>query len=150
MEDFNLEYYPWYCWLQENYHYLMSQDFNPDFIVQYSSIIAGFISISIPIALGIVSAHTSEYKDREISTSFLREWTYIFQVYFILPICYLSILLLSVGISKGWLIILVMFADLLAIIFFILFLRLVQVYSTDFENYYAERLKREADEIIQA
>lgn len=150
MQDFNLEYYPWFCWLQESYHNLMSQNFSPDFIVQYSSIIAGFISISIPIALGIVSAHTNEYKDREISTSFLREWTYIFQVYFILPICYVSILLLSIGVTQGWLVLLVMFADLSAIIIFILFLRLVQVYSTDFDNYYAERLKKEADEIIQA
>lgn len=145
----NIEYSDLYCWFSDLFDYLLQLKFDRNLIVQYSMIIAGFISISIPIALGIVSTHTSEYKDKEISNSFLREFTYRYQVYFVLPIIYVSIGMLALQVETGWLIYLLMFADLFSIVVFILFIRIVQQYATNFDDYYSQKLKKEADEIIQ-
>ena len=145
----NLEYYDWYCWALDELDYLMKLEFDRNLIVQYSMIIAGFISITIPIALGIVSTHTSEYKDKEISNSFLKEWTYQYQVYLVLPIIYLSVAALALKIEKGWIVYLLMLVDLFSIIVFIKFIQVVQQYATNFDDYYSKKLKKEADEIIQ-
>ncbi|MGF7077046.1 hypothetical protein [Mucilaginibacter sp. 3215] len=146
---FNLEYSDLYCWFSDQLDYLLQLKFDRNLIVQYSMIIAGFISITIPIALGIVSTHTSEYKDKEISNSFLKEWTYQYQVYFVLPIIYVSIGMLSLSIETGWMMYLLMLVDLFSIIVFIMFIRIVQQYATNFDDYFSRKLKKEADEIIQ-
>jgi uncharacterized Tic20 family protein len=142
------EYYPWYCWLADQMNFLLNLVFDRTIIVLFSTVIAGFISITIPLALGIVSKHTEEYKDREISESFLKEWTYKYQVYVVLPIIFLSIFILACKIESGFLILSMIVLDFFTIIVFILFIRVVQQYATNFDDYYSNRLKKEADAIV--
>ncbi|MFP5082159.1 hypothetical protein [Pedobacter sp. JCM 36344] len=123
--------------------------FEKDFVAQFSAIIAGFISITIPIALDVVSRQTENYKDKEISESFLNERTYKFQVNWILPVAFLSIMIYAFKVESGYWIWLVILLDALAMANFILFIKVVQQYATNFDNYYSTKLKREIDEIIQ-
>src|SRR5688572_9058884 len=84
-------------WFEGIYERLCNADGND--IIQYSAIIAGFISITVPIALDIVSKQTEDFKDREISELFLNHWLYKFQIYINLLIVVFSILLIGLNVG---------------------------------------------------
>ena len=124
-------------------------DLDKAVVIQYSAIIAGFISITIPIALDIVSRQTEVYKDKEISESFLKQWTYRYQLYIVLSIVFATILIFSFTNTPKWVCWFIILADAISIIVFILFIRLVQQYATNFEEFYSQRIKKESDEIVK-
>lgn len=136
-------------WLLDIYSAIVNFGADPQYIIQYSGIIAGFISITVPIALDIVSKHTEDFKDKEISNLFLKTWLYRFQVYINLTIVFLCILLIAMGIKTGIWMLLIIVLDLLAIVVFVFFLRMVQQFATNFADYYSTKLKKRSDEIVQ-
>lgn len=136
-------------WFSNSYSAVMNFGADPQYIIQYSGIIAGFISITVPIALDIVSKHTEDFKDKEISNLFLKTWLYRFQVYINLTIVFLCILLIAMGIKSGIWMLLIIVLDLLAIVVFVFFLRMVQQFATNFADYYSTKLKKRSDEIVQ-
>ena len=140
---------PFYCWFSDKMDYLLQLPFDRNMMVQYSMIIAVFISITIPIALGTVLAYTKEYRDKEINKSFLREPTYCYQVYFVLPAIFLSILSLALGVQSGWIMYALLLFDLFSILVFIQFIRVVHQYTTNFEEYYSNKLKRQSNDIVE-
>ena len=122
---------------------------DPQSVIQYSAIIAGFVSISVPISLDIVSRYTVDYKDKEIATAFLKDWRYRFQIWINLTIVFLSIILLASDIKNGGWMFFIIVLDLIAFVVFICFLIIVQQYATNFDEYYSKKLKKRSDEIIQ-
>lgn len=128
---------------------LCKADLDAASVIQYSAIISGFISITLPISLDIVSRHSEDFKDKDISILFLSDWKYRFQVYINLVIVFISILLISLKLySFGWMLFVVIM-DFIAIVVFILFIRMVQVYATNFADYYSGILKNDSDEIVR-
>lgn len=138
------------CKLEDVLDMLLALQFDRTVIVLISMIIAGFISITIPLALNIVSGYTKEYKDKEIAESFLKERTYRYQVYWILPQIVLTIIILSLKVESGWWIYAMILSDCISITVFIFFIRVMQQYSTNFDEYYSNKLKKEADDILQS
>ena len=138
------------CELEDVLNMLLVLQFDRTVIVLISMIIAGFISITIPLALNIVSGYTKEYKDKEIAESFLKERTYRYQVYWILPQIVITIIILALKVESGWLIYAMILSDSISITVFIFFIRVMQQYSTNFDEYYSNKLKKEADEILRS
>lgn len=121
----------------------------PEIVIQYSAIIAGFISITIPIALSIVSRQTEVYKDSEISADFLKNWRYRFQLYGVLFIVFSSIIVFALKLDNNILNWLIITLDAFTMFAFILFMRLVQKYAIDVEEYLSRKIKNDSDEIVR-
>jgi hypothetical protein len=118
-------------------------------IIQLSAISAGFVSITVPIALNIVSNLSQEYKDKEIAELFLKSKRYRLQVFLNLAIILSSIILLAYEAKEGIWFILVIVLDIVAIGAFILFISLVGKFSVSFDDYYSNELKRRSNKIVQ-
>lgn len=128
---------------------ISSAKFDYTILVQFSTVLAGFISVTVPVALSIVSRHTDEYKDKEISESFLKERCYRYQIY-IIPLLVISALILfGLKVDHGWLVYSIIFLDVISFIMFVYFLTIVGQYATNFDTYYSNKLKKDADEIVQ-
>jgi hypothetical protein len=123
--------------------------FDPTVLVLFSTVLAGFISITVPVALSIVSRHTDEYKDKEISESFLQEPTYRFQIIVVPFFVVFAIILFGLKVNHGWPVYLAITLNIMSFVVFVKFLRIVGIYATNFDDYYITKLKDEADEVIQ-
>ena len=118
-------------------------------IIQLSAISAGFVSITVPIALNIVSNLSKEYKDKEISELFLKSKRYRLQVFLNLAIVFFSIILLAYEAKEGIWLILVIVLDIVAIGAFISFISLVETFSLSFDDYLSKKLKTRSNQIVQ-
>lgn len=136
-------------WFGDRLHELANVPFDHTILVLFSTVLAGFISITVPVALSIVSRHTDEYKDKEISDSFLNEPSYAFQVYAVPILVVFALLVFGLKVDKGWLVYLILLTDILSFAGFVVFLHVFGKYATNFDTYYSDKLKREADEIVQ-
>lgn len=121
---------------------------NAETVIQYSAILAGFISITMPIALSIVSRQTEVYKDSDISGYFLKNWRYRFQLYGVLTVVFFSIILFALDIKSNILNWAIVCLDLISMVAFVLFMRLVQKYAIDVEEYLANKFKSDSDDIV--
>ena len=128
---------------------LSKQVFDPTVLVLFSTVLAGFISVTVPVALSIVSSHTKDYKDKEISESFLHEPTYRYQIIALPIIVVCAILTFGMKINHGWLVYLMITLNIISFIVFVWFLNIFGQYATNFDTYYSDKLKHEANEIIQ-
>lgn len=136
-------------WLLNVWDQANKLDIDTNSVIQYSAIIAGFISVTLPIALDMISKHTEDFKDKEIAEIFPKHGLYQFQLYANLLIVFVSILMIAFKITSGILILFIIYMDLVAIVMFIMFLRLIQEYATNFAQFYSDKLKKDSDEIVQ-
>ncbi|MBD1385896.1 hypothetical protein IDJ75_11445 [Mucilaginibacter rigui] len=95
-------------WFGDRLHELANVPFHHTILVLFSTVLAGFISITVPVALRIVSRHTDEYKDKEISDSFLNEPSYAFQVYAVTILVVFALLVFGLKVDNGWLVYLIL------------------------------------------
>jgi amino acid transporter len=128
---------------------LMSICFDYNVLVLFSTVLAGFISITVPVALSIVSKHTDEYKDKEISESFLDEPSYRIQVYIVPVLVVFALLCFGLKLTHGFFVYLILLSDIAAFGIFIRFLHIFGQYATNFDTYYSDKLKKDSDEIVQ-
>lgn len=142
-----------YRYIAESFKQLIATleavNFDRNILVLFSTVLAGFISITVPVALSIVARHTEEYKDKEISESFLHEPTYVYQVIAVPIFVVYALILFGLEVTKGLAVYIVIVLDILSFFVFIAFLFKVGQYAANFDDYYSNRLKKEADAIIQ-
>ncbi|MDF3077581.1 MAG: hypothetical protein K0S09_1470 [Sphingobacteriaceae bacterium] len=127
---------------------LSDAKFDQTILVQFSTVLAGFISITVPVALSIVSRHTEDYKDKEISESFLKEWCYKYQIFAIPFLVISALLLFGLKVDHGWPVYSIIALDVISFMVFVYFLTVVGQYATNFDTYYSNKLKKDADEIV--
>ncbi|NOT73382.1 MAG: hypothetical protein HOP08_00540 [Cyclobacteriaceae bacterium] len=142
---FNFNLKDWWLSLHEQ---IKTWNLDSQSIIQYSAIIAGFISITLPIALDMMAKHTEDFKDKEISEIFPNHFLYRFQLFANLTIVFMSILMIALRVEGIW-ILLILFADGFAIIMFVRFLILIQSYATNFAEIYSNQLKENSDKIVR-
>ncbi|HRJ29768.1 MAG TPA: hypothetical protein PLV21_03890 [Cyclobacteriaceae bacterium] len=118
-------------------------------LVNLSVIIASFITITIPIALGVVSNYANDYGEPEFARAFLDDWRYKIQKAPVLLIAALCIVLQATSLgNSGWFNLILVLSDLVAIIFFIRFIVHIEHYTIGFEQNIEEDLMRKGDAIF--
>ncbi|MEK6476022.1 hypothetical protein WJR50_00765 [Catalinimonas sp. 4WD22] len=112
------------------------------------AIIGTLLGVSLPIYLSILSRLSEQYDDGEIKEVFLKEKYYIIQLKFVIPLIGI-IALMHLWKERHWIIEVICFLLLtMCIYFFYMFIKTIQIYSTNFENYYLEKLQNEIEDIL--
>ena len=119
------------------------------FLSDVAAFEAVLIGVSIPISLQVVTWTAERYKDLEISKIFIKEILYKLQYFLFLSNILIAITFKFAKINNKVALWVLLFWLFLNVAIFLRFIKRVEQYSADTENYLLMRLKKNVQNILQ-
>jgi len=121
----------------------------PDFLSDVAAFEGVLIAVAVPISLHVVNVAIERYKDPEIAGIFIKEPLYKVQYFLLLINIIIAIYLKFRNIQNLFCLWLIFFWFIFNIIFFYLFIKLVEQYITNIDKLLIKKFKRNVENILK-
>jgi len=138
-----------FAWIKALFLYGTKSSLNSSFLSDVAAVEAVLIGISVPISLHVVTWTADRYRDHEIAKLFVGERLYRLQFFLLFPNIVIAILFRLIDTVNPYLLWFIFLWLIFNLFVFYKFIKIVEQYATNSDQYLLGRLKHYVQTILQ-